>query len=100
MVLSQLQYLGKIVFGGESEEFVEVLSELFAHAAVDGQVERTGEAHEAVDHQHNVVGDFIIEEDSVLKEFNLTQLKAYKQRGGKVSIYSMKIFFCRNELPP
>ena len=38
----------------------ELLPELVAHAAVDGQVERAGEAHEGVDDQDDEVGHIVI----------------------------------------
>ena len=38
----------------------ELLAELAAHAAVDGQVERAGEAHEGVDDQDDEVSRLVI----------------------------------------
>ena len=36
------------------------MPELFAHAAVDQEVDRAGEAHEGVDGENDVVGQLVI----------------------------------------
>ena len=46
----------------ESDHGVEVVPELLAGAAVDGQVEGTGEAHEGVDDEDHVVGHLNIDQ--------------------------------------
>ena len=51
-----------ICAGIEPHHGVEVVSELFAGATVDGQVEGAGEAHEGVDDEDNKVGHLVVQQ--------------------------------------
>ena len=45
---------------GPELDVAELVSELLAHAAVDGEVERAGETHEGVDDENDIVGSLVI----------------------------------------
>ena len=47
---------------GSAHHRGEGLPEHLAHAAVDDEVERTGQAHEGVDDENDLVGDLVVQE--------------------------------------